>query len=85
MEVVLRTPVHVDIVKEYVVILNDKSKVLIGINMKVIYDDKVKVFIVINEEIETFINTNNIVEARKIYLERMEWLLNDAVRERLKY
>ena len=53
--------------------------------MKVIYDDKAKVFIVINEEIETFINTDDIVEARKIYLERMEWLFNDAVCERLKY
>ena len=53
--------------------------------MKVIYDNKADIFIVINEEIETFINTNDIVEARKIYLERIEWLFNDAVRERLKY
>lgn len=55
--------------------------------MKVIYDSKEHIFIVINEEeeIETFINTDDIVEARKIYLDRMEWLFNDAVRERLKY
>ena len=52
--------------------------------MKVIYDDKTKAFIVINEEIETFINTDDIVEARKIYLERTEWQFNDAVRKRLK-
>jgi hypothetical protein len=52
--------------------------------MKVIYDNKEHIFIVINEEIETLINTDDIVEARKIYLERMEWLFNDAVRERLK-
>jgi hypothetical protein len=53
--------------------------------VKVIYDNKADIFIVINEETETFINTNDIVEARKIYLERIEWLFNDAVRERLKY
>jgi hypothetical protein len=52
--------------------------------MKVIYDNTAKVFIVINEEIETLINTDDIVEARRLYLDRMEWQFNDAVRERLK-
>ena len=52
--------------------------------MKVIYDDTAKVFIIINEETETFINTTDIVEARKIYLERMEWQFNSAVRDKLK-
>jgi hypothetical protein len=53
--------------------------------VKVIYDNKEHIFIVINEETETFINTDDIVEARNIYLERMEWLFNNAVCERLKY
>lgn len=52
--------------------------------MKVIYDNTAKVFIVINEETETVINTDDVVEARKIYLERMEWQFNDAVRNKLK-
>lgn len=52
--------------------------------MKVIYDNKEHIFIVINEEVETLINTDDIVEARKLYLERMEWQFNDAVREKLQ-
>ena len=54
--------------------------------MKVIYDDKENRYIVNLENYEniTVLNTNDIVEARERFVERMESLFNDAVREQLK-
>lgn len=54
--------------------------------MKVIYDDKEKRYIVSLENYEniTVLNTNDIVEARERFVERMESLFNDAVCEQLK-
>lgn len=52
--------------------------------MKVIYYDKEKMFLVINEETETIINTDDVVEAKNIYLERIAWQFNNAICNRLK-
>lgn len=54
--------------------------------MKVIYDDKENRYIVNLENYEniTVLNTNDIVEARERFVERMESLFNDAVRDQLK-
>lgn len=55
--------------------------------MKVIYDNKSKMYGVIIEpgEAETIINTDDIVECRKEFVERMIWMFNNAVCDKLKY
>ena len=52
--------------------------------MKVIYDNEEEKFLIVNEEIATWINTNDIVEARKIFLERLTQQFNDAINEKLR-
>ena len=54
--------------------------------MKIIYDDKENRYIVNLENYENIVvlNTNDIVEARERFVERMESLFNDAVRAQLK-
>lgn len=53
--------------------------------MKIIYDDKQKMYLVVIEspETATWINTDDIVEAREEFIERMTWLFNNAVCEEL--
>lgn len=54
--------------------------------MKIIYDNHQKMYCVVIETSETitWINTDDIVEARKDFVERMMWLFNDAVCEKFK-
>lgn len=54
--------------------------------MKIIYDDKEDRYIVNLENYENIVvlNTNDIVEARKYFIENMTLLFNNAIREQLK-
>ena len=54
--------------------------------MKVIYDNKREEYLVKLEDFEneTLINTDDIVEARKYFIENMTRLFNDAVNKQLK-
>ena len=54
--------------------------------MKVVYNDKHESYIVLIEpmETETCINTSDIVEARKIFIEHMNILFNRAICENSK-
>lgn len=51
--------------------------------MKVIYDNETEKYLIINEETAIWVNTDDIVEARKLLLERITSQFNDAVAERL--
>lgn len=54
--------------------------------MKVIYDDKQQAYIVELENFESplFINTDDIVEAKKYFIEHMTFLFDETIREQLK-
>ena len=54
--------------------------------MKIIYDNEQEMYLVTIEptETETWINTFDIVEARKEFIERMAWMFNNAIAEKLK-
>ena len=54
--------------------------------MKVKYDDEKSAYLVELDCCEsiTFLNTDDIVEARKIFIEHMTRLFNDAICEQLK-
>lgn len=51
--------------------------------MKVIYDNEEEKFLIINEETATWINTNDIVEAREMFVERIIQQFNDAISKKL--
>lgn len=53
--------------------------------MNVVYDKKVNGYLVELESAEatTFINTDDVAEARKIFIERMTWLFNMSICEKL--
>jgi hexokinase len=55
--------------------------------MKVIYDKQSKAYIVQLEDLEkaTFLNTDDIVEARKYFIEHMTSMFNHAINERLEH
>lgn len=54
--------------------------------MKVIYDNKQEMYLVTIEptETETWINTSDIVEVKKEFVDRMAWMFNNAIAEKLK-
>lgn len=54
--------------------------------MIVIYDNQTHMYRVVIEssEMSTWINTDDIVEARKEFIDRMTWMFNQAICERLK-
>ena len=54
--------------------------------MKVIYDNERKMYAVSIEPLETttLINSNDIVEVRKEFVEKMTWLFNQAICDKLK-
>lgn len=54
--------------------------------MIVIYDNQTHMYRVVIEpsEMSTWINTDDIVEARKEFVDRMTWMFNQAICERLK-
>ena len=56
--------------------------------MEIIYDKDSNAYIIIFGsvfELPLFLNTDDIVEAREIFIRHMTFLFNDAVREQLKY
>lgn len=54
--------------------------------MKIVYNDKSDIYSIdlMYPETEIYIKANDITEARKIFIERMAWLFDEAVREKLK-
>lgn len=54
--------------------------------MLIAYDDKSDIYRVdiAYPETEIYIKANNLIEAREIFIERMTWLFDEAVREKLK-
>ena len=54
--------------------------------MKIIYDKHEESYLIELEypETVTWINTKDIVEARKEFIERMTWLFNTTICEKLK-
>lgn len=54
--------------------------------MEIIYDEEIKQYLVSLDDSEktTFINTDDVVEAREEFLKRMTWMFNDTIREKLK-
>ena len=54
--------------------------------MKIVYNDKSDIYRIdlIYPETEIYIKANDITEARKIFIERMAWLFDEAVSEKLK-
>jgi len=59
---------------------------MIGEYMQVIYDDSKEVYLVKMNDPETtiWINSKDIVEARKIFIDHMTYMFNNAVCEQLK-
>lgn len=55
-------------------------------SMKVLYDSKQGTYCVWLEELEemTIINTDDIVEAKRIFINRMSELFNQAVNDKMK-
>lgn len=54
--------------------------------MEIIYDKECKQYFVSLNDLEktTFINTDDVVEAREEFLKRMTWMFNETIREKLK-
>jgi hypothetical protein len=54
--------------------------------MKITYDNDSKMYFITFDpnETVTYINTDDIVEARDEFIEKMKWMFNQAVREKLK-
>ena len=54
--------------------------------MKVIYDKEQNIYCVDFErfELPLFLNTDDIAEARELFIKHMTFLFNDTVREQLK-
>lgn len=54
--------------------------------MKIIYDEKREMYLIqiSDEEAETWIDTNDIVEAREKFIEQMIWLFNQTICDSLK-
>lgn len=54
--------------------------------MKIIFDDRQNCYFILIEypETETWINTSDIVKAREEFVERMTWMFNETVCEKLK-
>lgn len=51
--------------------------------MRVFYDNEESKYLIINEETAIWVNTDDIVEARKLLLERITHQFNDAVSDKL--
>ena len=50
--------------------------------MRIVYDGKEKVYLIRYPEAELCVNTTDIVEAKRLLLDRIGWEFDEAIRER---
>jgi hypothetical protein len=53
--------------------------------MKVFFDNKRNLYVVemIDNELVTYLNTDDVAEAREWFIDRMTWMFNSAVNDKL--